>query len=258
MKSLILLFLFCSLSFFSLSQEAVNKTDARGMKQGKWVGKYPGGTMKYEGFFLNDKPVGEWKRYHENGRTKALMSYHQNSERVFASLFDADGKLYAKGVFQATLRDSTWNFFSGEKVVQTENYHLGKKEGTSRVFDQNSQMISEKEWKNDTQDGKSIEFYPTGLKKNEITYANGEKNGPAFFYDPDGVKSMEGNYKDDLSDGDWKIFDKDGKIKYRIQYEKGNILNSGTLDSLQLNEFKKYDRLKGKIPEPQVNETGRP
>jgi antitoxin component YwqK of YwqJK toxin-antitoxin module len=69
---------------------------------------------------------------------------------------------------------------------------------------------------------------------------------------------MEGNYKDDLSDGDWIIFDKDGKIKYQIKYDKGNILNSGALDSLQINEFKKYDKLKGKIPEPKINETGRP
>jgi len=65
------------------------------MKQGKWIGKYPDGTLKYEGKFFNDKPVGEWKRYHENGKLKAQMSYYQNSGRAFTSLFDTDGKLYS-------------------------------------------------------------------------------------------------------------------------------------------------------------------
>jgi len=246
------------MTFSSLSQEAVNKMDARGMKQGKWVGIYPGGTIKYEGFFFNDKPVGEWKRYHENGKVKALMNYRSDSQRSFASLFDAEGKLYAKGVFEGTLRDSAWNFYSGEKVVQTENYLLGKKSGISRGFDQKSQVIWEKELKNDLLDGTSKEFYPTGLKRSEITFVGGQKSGLAIFFDQDGVKSVEGYYKDDLSDGDWKFYDKEGKLKYQIKYDKGNILNSAAMDSLQLNEFKKYDRLKGKIPEPKVNESGRP
>ncbi|MEI7423041.1 MAG: hypothetical protein WCK18_13140 [Prolixibacteraceae bacterium] len=258
MKSILLFLLLSSLSLFSFAQVAANKTDSRGMKQGKWIGKYPDGTLKYEGKFFNDKPIGEWKRYHENGKLKAQMSYYPNSERAFASLFDTDAKLYAKGVFENTLRDSIWNFFSAEKVVLTESYHLGKKEGTSKAFDQKSQLISEKEWKNDMLDGKSTEFYPNGQKRSEITFSGGAKNGLALFYDQDGAKTVEGNYKEDLSEGEWKFFEKEGKVKYKIQYDKGNILNSAALDSLQLNEFKKFDKLKGKIPEPAVNETGRP
>lgn len=258
MKNILLVLLLVSISLFSSAQESVNKTDPQGMKQGKWIGKYPGGTIKYEGKFLNDKPVGQWKRYHENGKTKALMNYYQNSARAFSSLFDTDGKLYAKGVFEGTLRDSTWNFYSGEKLVLTENYQLGKKEGISRSYDQNNQILSEKSWKNDLQEGKSIEFYPNGLKKSEIIFENGMKNGPALFFDQDGAKIVEGRYKEDLSEGEWKFFDKDGKIRYKVQYDKGNILNGASLDSLQINEFKKFDKLKGKIPEPQLNETGRP
>ena len=107
-------------------------------------------------------------------------------------------------------------------------------------------------------DGKSTEFYPNGQKRSEITFSGGAKNGLALFYDQDGAKTVEGNYKEDLSEGEWKFFEKEGKVKYKIQYDKGNILNSAALDSLQLNEFKKFDKLKGKIPEPAVNETGRP
>ncbi len=258
MKNILLLFVFFSVSYLSFSQEAVNKTDSKGQKQGKWVARYPDGTLKYEGIFDQGKPVGELKRFHENGKVKALMNYRANSERVFASLFDEEGKLYAKGIFEGTLRDSTWNFFSGELLVQTESYRLGKKEGLATGFDRNGKVMTEKEWKNDLPDGKSIEYYSTGVKRNEITYVAGKKNGAALFYDENGVTSMEGSYRDDLSDGIWKVFDKEGKLKYQIKYDKGEILDSRALDSLQLKEFKKYDRVKGKIPEPKLNESGVP
>jgi antitoxin component YwqK of YwqJK toxin-antitoxin module len=241
-----------------MSQEMINQKDAKGLKQGKWVSRNPGGKLKYEGAFDRDKPIGEWKRYHENGKMKALMSYRPNSERVFASLYDEEGKLYAKGVFEGTLRDSTWNFFSGELLVQTENYRSGRKEGRATGFDQNGKIVWEKEWKNDVADGKAVEYYPTGIKRSELSYAGGVKNGPARFYDENGGLSTDGSYTDDLSDGVWKIFEKDGKLKYQIKYKKGEIIDKGLQDSLQIKEFKKYDMLKGKIPEPKVNENGMP
>lgn len=258
MKNLLLIFVLSSLSFLSLSQEAVNKTDSKGLKQGKWVSKYPGGSIKYEGRFVNNIPVSEWKRYHENGKIKALLTFRNQSERAFAFLFDEAGKLYAKGVFEGTLRDSIWNFYNGDLIVQTENYRLGKKDGKSVCFDQDGKKISEKEWRDDLPDGNSVEYYPAGTKRNEIAYLKGKKNGIAIFFDDKGIKTMEGSYLDDLSDGDWKMFNKEGKLLYQIKYNKGEVLNSGTLDSMQINQFKQYEKVKGKIPEPKLNESGTP
>jgi len=258
MKNLLLILAFFAMPFHTLSQVPLNKTDAKGLKTGKWEGRFPGGTLRYEGSFDKNKPVGEWKRYHENGKVKALMSYRPNSERVFATLFDEEGKLYAKGVFEGTLRDSTWNFYAGELLLKTENYRLGKKEGKATGFYQDGKVMWEKWWKEDLSEGNAIEYDPTGIKRRAIFYREDKKNGPAFFYNENGIKTMEGGYSDDLSDGDWKIFDKDGKLKYQIKYEKGELREQGSLDTLQINEFKKYDRVRGKIPEPKLNESGLP
>jgi antitoxin component YwqK of YwqJK toxin-antitoxin module len=253
-----LLIFFCLIHFFSFSQEPINKTDPKGLKQGKWVSRYPSGALKYEGTFDHDKPVGEWKRYHENGKMKALMNYRIHSERVSASLFDEEGILYSRGVFEGTLRDSTWNFFKGEKVVLTENYRLGKKEGKVTAFDPDGKVISEKMWKNDQPDGISTEYYPTGKKRNEIPYVGGKKNGRAVFYDENGVISLEGSYLDDFSDGDWNVYGTDGKLQDQIKYAKGEILNKRALDSLQVKESRQIDKARGKIPEPKLNEPGLP
>jgi antitoxin component YwqK of YwqJK toxin-antitoxin module len=258
MKSLLLLLAFCLLSLLSRSQEAVNKTDAKGLKQGKWVSKYTGGSLKYEGYFIQNKPAGEWKRYHENGKIKALMTYRPNSERVFTSLFDERGKLYAMGVFEGNLRDSTWNFYSGEMLVSIENYHLGKKEGKAIGFDQNGKKIWDRELKNGLPDGNEVQFYPSGIKMKEIFFKEGKRSGPALFYDESGNITMEGSYLDDLSEGTWKFFAKDGKLQYQIEYNKGDIVNKGAIDTLQINAFTQYDKIKGKIPEPKVKESGMP
>jgi antitoxin component YwqK of YwqJK toxin-antitoxin module len=258
MKKLLLLSVLCLFHFLSFSQENINKTDTKGMKQGKWVSRYPGGSLKYEGAFEQNKPVGVWKRYHENGATKALMYYRPNSERVSASLFDDKGTLYAKGVFEGSLRDSTWNFFIGEKLIRIENYKLGKKEGKSIGFDRDGKVNSEKEWKNDSPEGKCVDYYPGGAKRSEVTFQGGKRNGPAIFYDENGVVSMDGKYAADLSDGDWNVYDKEGKRKYVIKYSKGEIVNKEALDSMQLEEFTKYEKARGQIPEPKVNENGMP
>lgn len=258
MRNLILVWLLILLSYGSFSQESINKLDAKGMKTGKWTSRYPGGKLRYEGYFDQNKPVGSWKRYHENGKIKAEMKYRPNSERVVAALYDEEGKLYAKGIFEGTLRDSTWNFFGGDQLFMTENYQLGKKEGKATGYYQNGKIMWEKWWKQDLSNGNAIEFNPTGVVIREIFYKEGKKDGPAIFYDDNGAKTMEGSYKDDLSDGVWKIFEKDGKVKYQITYEKGEILNNGALDELQMKEFKEYDKVKGKIPEPKAVETGMP
>ena len=258
MKIPLLMAACCLLTVSLFSQEAVNKTAGNGMKEGKWVSRYPDGTLKYEGTFLHNKPIGDWKRYHENGKVKALMNYRPGSEKVFASLFDDEGKLYAKGVFEGTLRDSIWNFYSGEQLVQTENYHHGKKEGKASGYNEKGTMIWEKVWKNDLLDGWMTEYYADGVKRSEITYLEGKRSGPAIFYRENGLKSMEGSFTDDLSDGTWKVFDLDGKLTYQIKYKRGEILDGGKLDTLQLNEFKQFDKARGKIPEPRMNESGRP
>ncbi len=252
MKKIIVALVLILVFIAGFSQTTVNKTDGNGLKQGKWISKYPGGSLKYEGNFDHNKPVGEWKRYHENGKIKALMSYRTNSERVFASLYDEEGKLYAKGVFEGTLRDSTWNFYTGKNLVLTENYLLGKKTGKAQGFNEQGKVIWEKEFNNNLPDGTCIEYYPSGIIRNQISFTAGKRNGLAIFYDENGSKMTDGNYLDDLSNGSWKIFDKTGKLKYEVKYDKGEILNGSAMDSLKLNEFKKYDNLKGKIPEPKV------
>jgi hypothetical protein len=46
------------------SQTSLNVTDKQGKKQGHWIKKNPDKSIIYDGYFKDDHPVGELKRYY--------------------------------------------------------------------------------------------------------------------------------------------------------------------------------------------------
>ena len=95
MKILILLFLLMPMVVFS----QINQTDNNGLRQGRWQKMQPNGKPLYDGYFKDGKPVGEWKRFHENGRIKANITYKTGTDSAFTVLFDETGKQMAEGIF---------------------------------------------------------------------------------------------------------------------------------------------------------------
>jgi len=69
----ILILLIFSGVFNAYSQ--LNQTDVNGFKQGHWIRKYPNGIVMYDGNFRDGHPVGELKRYYENGTIKSVMNF---------------------------------------------------------------------------------------------------------------------------------------------------------------------------------------
>lgn len=74
-KFFIIIFLTINITnlFAADSDTLWNQTDNKGKKQGNWRANYENGKLKYSGYFKDNKPVGEMKRFHENGALKALM-----------------------------------------------------------------------------------------------------------------------------------------------------------------------------------------
>ena len=53
----------------------INYSDINGFKQGLWKKTYEDGTLKFEAYFVDDKPVGDLKRYDKNGNVFAHLIY---------------------------------------------------------------------------------------------------------------------------------------------------------------------------------------
>jgi antitoxin component YwqK of YwqJK toxin-antitoxin module len=252
MKKLVFILLSAFASFTTIfAQETINQTDTGGHKQGHWIGKYTNGTIRYEGSFSNDKPVGEWKRFHENGKIKALLHHLPNADKASAELFDINGVRYAKGNYKGTAKDSTWNYYNNLRLVGQENFSDGMKNGRSLTFFENGIPATESNWINGLLNGVSRSFYSSGKKKTETMFHQGLRHGLNLVYYESGQTQITGQYNNDQSDGTWKFMDETGNVKFELNYKAGVLLNPEVVDSIQANEFKAFDRAKGKLKDPE-------
>lgn len=246
-----LLLLCCLLPLFLFSQETTNQTDKEGNKQGLWIGNYPNQTLRYKGAFLNNQPIGVWERYHENGVIKAHLVYRPNSDRCDAELFDEKGDRYAKGFFSGTKKDSTWNYYSHQKRVSSENYSNGKKQGLSQTYFENGMTAVQSNWVEDKLHGLFTTFYPSGENESEIMYYKGKREGVMRIYSETGQVEIMGQFKDDLADGSWKYLTHEGNVKFELLYQNGKLLNPELIDAMEAKELDLYERNKGKLKDPQ-------
>lgn len=245
MRILFVLLLF--LPTFVFSQ--INQTDSKGLKQGLWQKKQTNGKLIYEGNFKDDKPVGEWKRFHPGGQIKALMTY--KGDTAFTQLFDEWHKKEAEGMYVNQKKEGTWIYFSKGRKIQEENFLGGVKNGVSRKFYETGEVLEESDWKNGVQEGNYQVMYKNGQPYLQCKMANNLRNGLCIIYFQNGKQELIANYKNSLRHGEWKYNDENGNYKYSLFYNEGKLLNPQVRDSIDNEAMKNMEKNKGRIPDPE-------
>jgi antitoxin component YwqK of YwqJK toxin-antitoxin module len=240
------IFLLIALVISLEANSQVNQIDSEGMRQGKWAKNYPNGQPMYEGYFKDNKPVGDWIRFHEGGQVKAKINYSLVSDSAFAQLFEPGGKKIAEGVFVDEKREGKWTFFSGDVKISEEEFHCGTKHGVSRRFYPTGELLEESEWQNGRQEGSYSVFFKNGSPYLQCKFSDGSRNGLCLSYFQNGRIEMEAYYFNNLRDKEWKYFDENGKLLYMLKYDNGNLLNPevrDSIDKLQNNDFEKKENI---------------
>src|SRR5665647_3960367 len=117
-RLIILIFLLFSGSI--IAQNTANQVDAQGRKQGFWTKKDADGRLLYQATFKDDKPVGEMKRFHPNGKVKAEMIFEAGTGISNAKLFDEQGSLIAQGKYDGQKKTGEWSYFQNSRIVSDE------------------------------------------------------------------------------------------------------------------------------------------
>jgi antitoxin component YwqK of YwqJK toxin-antitoxin module len=232
-------------------QEAINQTDESGLRQGLWEKYYTTGKLIYRGYFRDGIPVGNWKRYHENGNLQAVILYAETPDSAFVTLYDPDGKRVAEGAYLHEKRTGSWNFFSGNRRISEEEYVNGVKHGLSKTYYPTGELFEKSEWANGLRDGKYSAFYKTGIPYLECFYAANERHGVCKSYDPNGNPELVAFYKQGKRHGDWKYYSAGGDLLYTVSYKNGKLLNPSVLDSIQNQQLQEMDRNKGILSDPE-------
>lgn len=209
-------FILCTLLMFifiniSLSQ---NVTDQQGLKQGKWMKNYNYGGIRYEGRFIDDKPVGEFKYYYKDGSLKAITLYSASGDSAATQSFHKNGKTMAEGVYFKQQKEGKWLYYSDvdEALISEENYNNGQLHGKVITFYPDSGKPAEiLEYRQGKREGPLLKFFPEGSTMTEGTYVNDSLDGKFTLYWPDGKIQVSGAYDHGMQSGNWAYFDEEGK-----------------------------------------------
>jgi antitoxin component YwqK of YwqJK toxin-antitoxin module len=213
----------------------------------------------YSGYFKDDRPVGEMKRYYPTGEVRVIMNYDGDGVKVRVRFFRQNGELAAQGNYAGAKRDSVWIYYSyrGQTVSHRVEYAAGKHHGKEQSFYPNGNVAEETVWENGVKNGMWKQFFENGQIKSTCAYAAGKLEGRFAAYFPDGAKEIEGVYRNGVPDGEWKHFDAKGKPVSIIIYAAGKILNMDELEAAEQEFFKKAMEQEGRIKEPTIEDLTR-
>lgn len=201
-----------------------NMTDAGGKKQGPWIKKYPDGKTMYEGTFRDDKPVGMFRRYTEEGKLLSELNYSEGRDEAFAVFYYSDGERAAEGKYTSRKKDGLWKFWSATQphyLICEEYYYNDLRNGLSKKYYPDSVLAEIVTWDMGNRSGEWLQYYPDGSICLRAEYIAGKLEGPMSYYHPNGKLEYEGRYHDDLRTGDWMVFNEDGSLKQIIAYREG-------------------------------------
>lgn len=234
-----------------IAQNTVNQIDVQGKKQGFWTKKDAEGKLMYEATFKDDKPVGEMKRFHPNGKLKAVMNFVEGSDESEAQLFDERGKQIAQGKYSGQKKIGEWTYMVDSKVVSTETYLNGLKNGVSKRFYKTGELLEESNWQNDKLNGIYRSYFQDGKTFMECTYSDGNRNGTFKTWFPNGALELDANYTNDNRDKDWNYFNESGELQYTLKYEAGKLLNPEVQARIEKERTGTFKSKGDSVPDPE-------
>jgi antitoxin component YwqK of YwqJK toxin-antitoxin module len=236
----------------SSGQTSLNVTDQKGMKQGHWIKKYPNGAIMYDGYFKDDQPAGEFKRYYQTNTPKSLLVYSADGKEADATLYFPNGKIASKGKYNNQKKEGKWQFFDENKgfLITEENYVGNRKNGLSIKYYPDGKIAEKINYVNDVKNGEWTRFYNNGNPWIKSSYLNGRLNGKFDAWLENGKPEFSGQYIADARDGSWTIYNKDGSVKYKTEYKNG-IANDRRMDLDASNFVDSLERAStGKVADP--------
>jgi antitoxin component YwqK of YwqJK toxin-antitoxin module len=225
---LIIFFLFFSSVLYSFSQietsDSLNRIDSYGKKQGHWR-KFENDTLKYDGFFKDDLPTGEFKYYYGNGRIKAIVKF-THSHLCMSTMYHPNGVKMAEGNFLDNLKDGTWNYYNESGILVSEEcYDQGKKISVWKTFLSDGTLSEEITYYNGYRQGPWRQFFPEGRPKLIGSYKEDMKDGPFQLFYPNQEKLLTGFYINDQREGEWLYYLEDGSLQKKRTYKNGYMTN---------------------------------
>lgn len=230
--------------------QKVNQVDSKGLKQGFWTKVYKNGNKAYEVYFKDNIPVGEYKRYNEDGKLSAFLVYDDKGEWADAKLYDENEKLIGEGKYHGKLKHGHWTYYQNNIKILEDNYNEGKRDGIAKAYFDNGNVSDVRNFSNDIENGAWKQYYPSGKIRLETRIDSGIRNSVYYVYYENGKLQIRGKYKKDHMDGEWIYYDTDGKEKEKINYVMGKTEKQVELDKDENKFFEEIEKNRNRFLDP--------
>ncbi|MCX6273256.1 MAG: toxin-antitoxin system YwqK family antitoxin [Bacteroidetes bacterium] len=220
------------------------QTDNRGRKQG-FGKKYDKGVLKYQGTFINDKPIGEFRYFSPDGQVKAITIF-SDSGRVGRTIsFYPGNRKMAEGKYVNEQKDSIWRYYSENGMLSSMiGYKDGQKNGLSTTYYTNGKPDEEITFADGVKHGTWIQYFESGQQRMKAVYVNGKLDGMMQTFHDNGRIRMAGVYKQSLKEGVWVLYDENGKILKKETYRNGDKVKEEYLDLQYKQQEQQSDSVK--------------
>ncbi|HOF20137.1 MAG TPA: hypothetical protein PLO24_02690 [Bacteroidales bacterium] len=231
----------------------LNKTDSEGRKQGQWTVRYSNGNILYEGFFRDDYPEGEFRRYYEDQDINSVMIFSDKGRKAEATIYYPGGSIAARGIYVNRMKEGRWKFYSSSipgYLINEEEYAGNMKNGLSLKFYSDSSIAEKVTYRNDKKEGEWIQYYASGKIFLKSSYSGGMLNGKFEVWYENGKPEISGEYRNNLREGRWIIYNEDGTERYEQNYTLG-MTNDRQMDIDAAEIIDNMEKNRGKIADPQ-------
>jgi len=208
-----------------------------GSPDGFWTSYYVTGVKKSEGKRTNFLLDSIWVFYNQVGDTTEKINYLLGKKNGYYYQYKKDPLrgvyIYSSELFVGDKKEGVaYIYFPNGNIQQTIAYNGGRKDGLSKEYDIEGNIITLFEYRNDML-----------INREQInrTDARGLKQGDWKEYYPNGNIKSEYTYKDDLLHGYYKEYDNRGRPLTTMLYENGAIVESNVNNIPNIEISNKYD-----------------
>ncbi len=201
------------------------------------------------GVFENNKTIGHWELYTEDGKIQSFGNFNSGGKRQGEWIwYNKHGKISEKSNYKNGIVNGDYiSFHENGKPFVVSKYLNGELDGEYIYYNDKGALIQKKQFDNGILDGvyksyfpvgeklieyyipyekdliknKYFEYYATGDVYSEVPFKNGKQNGIEKKYRSNGSISTEANYTDGKLNGAYKSYFKNGNVYEVGQYLEG-------------------------------------
>ncbi|MFH2095268.1 MAG: toxin-antitoxin system YwqK family antitoxin [Bacteroidota bacterium] len=175
----IFFFIFCLKGNVVLGQDndTINRTDENSMKQGHWIIMDESNSFKVEeGRYQDNKKVGIWKGYYENGKIKHELTFVSGRANGYAKFYYDNGNLSEEGLWKSNKWVGEYKFYhrNGNPAYVWQYNDGGKRTGEQKYYHENGALMIEGKWEDGKEKGVIKEYYDDGSLKAEKNFNDGK------------------------------------------------------------------------------------